>query len=135
MTMVLVVQPNAAMERSTARAEVRMLTSILSKRPCPGLLTPGPRAAGRSSVPGLGQNTPPPVRTTKLSIAVVFAIGFASTNAGAEEERPTRRGFVIGGALGGGVIWAGCENCDVRASIGLDFHLGGMLSPRLALLF
>lgn len=73
--------------------------------------------------------------TTKPSVAVVLAIGFASTNAAAQEERPARNGFVIGGALGGGVIWAGCDDCDVRASIGLDFHVGGMLSPRLALLF
>jgi hypothetical protein len=56
-------------------------------------------------------------------------------DAKAQEEQPARHGFVFGGALGGGVIWAGCEDCDVRASIGLDVHAGGMLSPRLALLF
>ena len=30
---------------------------------------------------------------------------------------------------------ASCDGCDIRASIGLDLHVGGMLSPRLALLF
>src|SRR5688572_6037532 len=46
MSVVLVAQPNAAMEMSTARAEVRISTSlfVLSKRPGRGRLTPRVRA-------------------------------------------------------------------------------------------
>ena len=69
------------------------------------------------------------------SFSLVLALGLASTAAAAENEPAVRHGFVGGGALGGGIITAGCDGCDVRAAIGLDLHLGGMLTPRLALLF
>ncbi|HEX6765528.1 MAG TPA: hypothetical protein VF103_08630 [Polyangiaceae bacterium] len=69
------------------------------------------------------------------SLSLVSALGLASTAGAAEKSAPERHGFVGGGALGGGVITAGCDGCDVHGAIGIDLHLGGMLTPRLALLF
>ena len=47
-----------------------------------------------------------------------------------------RRGFIIGFSLGGGAFsLADCGDCDTLSGLGLDIHLGGMLTPRLALMF
>jgi hypothetical protein len=52
-----------------------------------------------------------------------------------------RRGLAVGFGLGlGGMSDSqgaiGCASCEYNpASVGLDFHIGGMLSPRFALLF
>ncbi len=47
-----------------------------------------------------------------------------------------RKGFIIGFSLGGGSFSsAECNNCDSLSGVGLDIHLGGMLTPRLALMF
>ncbi|HVR02499.1 MAG TPA: hypothetical protein VMT47_10225 [Polyangia bacterium] len=44
-----------------------------------------------------------------------------------------RHGFVIGVGLGLGVIWG--QHCldDCRPATSFEFHLGGMLNPRTAL--
>src|SRR5882672_4331512 len=47
-----------------------------------------------------------------------------------------RSGFVIGFSLGGGSM--NCDSCSSSSSlsgVALDIHLGGMLSPTLALMF
>jgi hypothetical protein len=47
---------------------------------------------------------------------------------------PARRGFLIGFSLGGGSIT--CEECtDSLDGVAVDIHLGGMVTPRLALMF
>jgi hypothetical protein len=71
----------------------------------------------------------------RWSFLVLLGLGLVSGVARAQEEPVVRHGLVFGGALGGGSISAGCDGCDHRASLGLDLHVGGMLSPRLALLF
>ena len=45
-----------------------------------------------------------------------------------------RRGFLIGFSLGGGSIT--CDECtDSLDGLALDIHLGGMITPQLALMF
>jgi hypothetical protein len=45
-----------------------------------------------------------------------------------------RQGFLVGFGVGGGAITA--DNCGTCGGAGgLEFHLGGMLTPRLALMF
>ena len=47
---------------------------------------------------------------------------------------PIRDGLVLGFGLGGGAI--SCEDCDDSlGAAGGEFHIGGMLTPQLALLF
>jgi len=45
-------------------------------------------------------------------------------------------GLGVGGMHDGGSAITSCENCDVQPLAGeADFHIGGVISPRLALLF
>jgi hypothetical protein len=47
---------------------------------------------------------------------------------------PYRNGLIFGFTIGGGAI--GCEDCDESLEgIAGSFHIGGMLTPRLALMF
>lgn len=47
-----------------------------------------------------------------------------------------REGFLIGFSLGGGAFsLADCDDCESMDGVALDLHLGGMLTPRLALMF
>src|SRR5436190_7129834 len=47
-----------------------------------------------------------------------------------------RRGFVIGFSLGGGTMNCGdCPDDSALSGVALDLHLGGMLTPQLALMF
>jgi len=43
------------------------------------------------------------------------------------------QGFMIG--VGLGPAHATCDNCEGRTSTGLDFHIGGFVNPRLALMY
>lgn len=53
------------------------------------------------------------------------------------ERRGLSLGFGIGlGGMSDSYGTIGCSNCDYNpASVGLDFHIGAMLNPRMALLF
>jgi hypothetical protein len=44
-----------------------------------------------------------------------------------------RSGFIVGFSIGGGAM-GGCRDCDAIGGLGVALHLGGMLSPRLALM-
>lgn len=46
-----------------------------------------------------------------------------------------RSGFIIGFSLGGGSMVPDCDGCESLSGLALDFHLGGMLKPDLALMF
>lgn len=47
-----------------------------------------------------------------------------------------RRGFIIGFSLGAGSFTlADCSSCEALNGVGFDLHLGGMLTPRLALMW
>lgn len=60
-------------------------------------------------------------------LAVVVGCALASP-----AEAVERQGLVIGFSLGGGVIT--CDGCDNLGSFGADFHIGGMIGDRLAVL-
>jgi hypothetical protein len=47
-----------------------------------------------------------------------------------------RSGFIFGGSIGLGAInFTDCEGCDALGGLALQFHLGGMVGPNLALMF
>jgi hypothetical protein len=47
-----------------------------------------------------------------------------------------RSGFIFGGGIGlGAISFTDCSDCEVLGGLGLQFHLGGMLAPNLALMF
>jgi hypothetical protein len=74
-----------------------------------------PLCLGVSSVaaaqPGYYQGQPPPPRPPGLY----------------------RSGLVLGVALGGGRAGASCDGCDSYGGFAGEFHIGGMVSPQLAL--
>jgi hypothetical protein len=52
----------------------------------------------------------------------------------ADAHAVERKGFLIGFSLGGGAY--SCEDCsDTLSGPGSEIHLGGMLSPKVALMF
>jgi hypothetical protein len=70
--------------------------------------------------------------------AQLSALAFALVplTAGAALAEPQRSGFLIGFSLGTGEMQqADCEDCDPLDGVALDIHLGGMITPRLALMF
>jgi len=47
-----------------------------------------------------------------------------------------RSGFVLGGSIGiGGIFFEDCDGCDGLGGLALQFDLGGMVSPTVAILF
>lgn len=46
---------------------------------------------------------------------------------------PHRSGFLIGFSLGAGTLT--CDDCDGLNGVAVDLHLGGMLTPNVALMF
>ncbi|MBI4511298.1 MAG: hypothetical protein HY698_16815 [Deltaproteobacteria bacterium] len=51
------------------------------------------------------------------------------------QRTPNRDGFLIGFSLGPGVLKPNdCDECDGLAGLGLEFHIGGMLTPELGLM-
>lgn len=47
-----------------------------------------------------------------------------------------RSGLVFGGSLGlGEIVPTSCDNCDGYGALGLQGHIGGMISPDVAILF
>ena len=47
-----------------------------------------------------------------------------------------RSGFIFGGGIGlGAISFTDCDDCEVLGGLGLQFHLGGMIAPNLALMF
>jgi hypothetical protein len=47
-----------------------------------------------------------------------------------------RSGLIVGGAVGlGGIFDADCDDCSGLGAFGLQFHIGGMIAPNLALVF
>jgi len=76
--------------------------------------------------------------TTAIVLAALAAPAPAlaqAQNAGASAlQAPIdRKGFVIGFSVGGGS--ASCATCETKGAAALSFHLGGMLTPRVALLY
>ena len=53
----------------------------------------------------------------------------------APEPTVVRDGFTIGASIGlGGINDSSCDDCDALGGLALELHLGGMLTPRLALI-
>jgi hypothetical protein len=46
-----------------------------------------------------------------------------------------RHGFMAGFSIGAGSMVPDCDGCDSESGIAVDGHLGGMLSPRFALMW
>lgn len=77
-------------------------------------------------------------RLSVIGTAVVVALctGSAWAHADERESDPYQhhRGVMVG--FGFGFSTASCnQNCDSVTSLGFDFHLGGFLNPRLALMY
>lgn len=92
---------------------------------------------------------PPMTRTTLLASLLVLIPTVAAAQPGyapppppppapgyyapAPSAPPGRHGFLIGFSLGAGSMT--CDGCDDLSGVALDIHLGGMLNPRLGLMF
>ena len=85
-----------------------------------------------------------------LAIATLTACAFLGARAEAQGYGPgtytspppppptsvIRSGFIFGGSVGlGAISFTDCDDCEVLGGLGLQFHLGGMLAPNLALMF
>jgi len=70
---------------------------------------------------------------------MLLGLGLAPAVAGAQGQTTPpapRQGLVVGFGLGGGHVELDCVDCgDVIEAASGDFHIGGMLTPRLALMF
>lgn len=76
-----------------------------------------------------------------LTTLTASSVAFAQPGAPGPEPAPElgvvqRSGFLIGFSLGGGSFaLQDCDECETLSGLGLDIHLGGMITPRLALMF
>lgn len=97
----------AARAAVTALAFVGVLAIARSAAAQPGTYYPPPPPPGQPY--GYGYQPPPP-------------------------PGPQRDGLTLGLGIGGGAI--SCEECDdALEGVALEFHIGGMLTPQLALMF
>src|SRR5688572_30434999 len=100
--------------RETRRMRMRSwlaLVAVAATLILPAAL--GSRAEAQGYGPGYYPGAPPPPPRTTL-----------------------RSGFIFGGGIGlGAISFTDCEDCEVLGGLGLQFHLGGMLAPNLALMF
>ena len=72
-------------------------------------------------------------------VGVACTLVLTSTSVHAQTYQPPqpvlqRHGFLIGFSVGAGTMLADCEDCESLNGIGADFHVGGMIAPRLGLM-
>jgi hypothetical protein len=60
---------------------------------------------------------------------------YAGPPPGARPYGVYRSGLVVGFAVGGGSMALNCDSCDSLGGLAAEFHIGGMVAPRLALEF
>jgi hypothetical protein len=75
------------------------------------------------------------MRHARIPVLAALIIAATAGPAAAQGDPAfqTHRGVMVG--FGVGLASADCDNCDAEVSVGLDFHIGGFLNPRLALMY
>lgn len=66
-------------------------------------------------------------------VLLIGAAATAQAQTAAQPPSTERKGFLIGFSMGAGT--AACESCDTKQGVAIGFHIGGLLTERVALLF